>query len=164
MSGDLGGRFTLPIAHFEEKHQRLRARADDRCSRSWARSASRDRVQRERRAARGVPIAPCKSSRFTRRSAHHACLASANSGKSRSGSKLARLVHRMAEPLRARPIRIETRGLRVDVPNLRRSDDFPLGIARGDDLALGDVAHANPLAGYWTPEAEREQENARNPP
>src|SRR5690349_14103665 len=57
-----------------------------------------------------------------------------------AGSKLARLVHRMAEPLRARPIRIETRGLRVDVPNLRRSDDFPLGIARGDDLALGDVA------------------------
>jgi len=61
-------------------------------------------------------------------------------------------------------LRIETRGLRIDVPNLRRSDDFPLGIARGDDLALGDVARANPLAGYWTPEAEGEQEGARNPP
>ena len=47
--------------------------------------------------------------------------------------------------------------VRIHVADLRLSDDLPLGITRGDLVALGDVSRASPLAGKPVAVAELEE-------
>ena len=47
--------------------------------------------------------------------------------------------------VRRYPERCEVAGTGIDVANLGRSDDLPLGVTRGDLMPLCDVARLDPL-------------------
>jgi len=46
----------------------------------------------------------------------------------------------------------------VDFPDLRRPDELPLGVVLLDDVPLGDLARADPLAGDGVAVSEWEEE------
>lgn len=53
--------------------------------------------------------------------------------------------------------RVEVARIRLHVANLGRPDDLVLGVALGDDVALGDVASTDPFPDQRIAIAEREK-------